>query len=397
VYIKNPYARILIRKDKIVLCNTKTGAFVRTRQTYYKDLERYLEGEKPLASCMEEKLEYLFSELCKIEYYISKEKYNEVFHIPMQVVYLSVTNRCNLKCKHCIASAVDVNHADTLDTEEWKRIIDQVAKLRPDQITITGGEPLVRPDFTELIRYAGKIFGKDKVILSTNSLLINESNIEDIISNVSAISISLDGYDERSCAAVRGRGVFQKVINSVNFIKANEYSNIFLSMLESAYTQEHADEFFSLCKKLGAKPILRRFSPTGRGEKYCDELMPGNEQEEPLQSENLTCMLCRPGRKELNISADGKVYPCAPLSVMKKLCMGDLKENSLDKILNPMKAENMVEHLRPWRVEVCKNCDVNLFCHNCIDYIMAIKRNSEQFKKMCNKTKAELEKIIWED
>lgn len=401
MYIKNPYARTLLRGDRIVLCNTKNGAFVRTSAKYYELLEECtkLEEQKIVAKDkkVEETLKYLFSELCKIDFYIPEKKFDKAFQMSMQIVYLSITDRCNLKCKHCIASAVDSRGEDPLDTEEWKNIIKQLVKAKPEEITFTGGEPLLRKDFIELLKFTKGCCGDTKLILSTNGILINDKNIKDITENVDTIAISLDGYDDESCAKVRGEGVYSKVIEAIKRIQANGYHKISLSMLESAYTEGHDAEFYTLCDELQVKPLFRRFSPTGRGEEHCDELMPNLENEEPLHADKLRCVLCHPGRKELDITAYGKVYPCAPLAGEKELCMGDLKENSLEEILNPQKAECLIEHLRPWKMEVCKDCDVNLFCHNCINYIIGIKQDTQRFKKFCNKTKAELEKIIWED
>lgn len=401
MYIKNPYAGTLLRKNRIVLCNTKNGAFVRTAAKYYELLEECLKQEGQKIVAVDEKvkgtLQYLFDELCKTEFYIAEEKFDEAYQVPMQIVYLSITNRCNLKCKHCVASAIDPKGEDPLNTEEWKKIIKQIVKLQPEQITFTGGEPMLRKDFIELLKYTKRCCGESKIVLSTNGIFVTDKNIKDIIENVDTIAISLDGYDEVSCAQIRGEGVYSKVIEAVKKIRANGYHKISLSMLESAYTEGHDAEFYSLCEELQVKPILRRFSPTGRGEQNRDELMPSPNVEEPVQENELRCVLCHPGRKELDIAADGRVYPCAPLAGVEELCMGDLKEKSLDEIMDPQKAESLVEHLRPWKMDVCKDCDVNLFCHNCINYILGIKQDTKRFERICNNTKAELEKIIWED
>lgn len=401
MYVKNPYARTLTREERIVLCNTKTGAFIRTPVSYYEELEKCLEAEEQKIYAaekkMEEVLKYLFKELCKIEYYIPLEKMKQTYQMPMQIVYLSVTNRCNLQCKHCASSAYGASGEDPVSTEEWKHIIDQLAAINPEQITFTGGEPLLRTDFVELLNYTRDKCCNSKLVLSTNGLLINDSNTADIVKNVSTVAISLDGYDDKSCSMVRGKGVYQRVLEAIKRLQANGYSKISLSMLESAYTQGHDSEFYALCQRLQVKPLLRRFTPTGRGEENRRELMPWSEPEcEKLVSqENVRCMLCRPGRKELDISADGNVYPCAPLAEVKELCMGNLKEKSLKEILDPQKAECMVEHLRPWKMEVCRDCDVNLFCHSCINYIRGIKQDPEQFQKICRETKVELEKFVW--
>lgn len=399
MYVKNPYARTLTREKQIVLCNTKTGAFIRTPASYYEELEKCLETEGQRI-CAEEKhteevIRYLFEELCKIEYYIPKEQREQAFWVPMQIVYLSLTNRCNLRCRHCASSALGANGEDPVSTEEWKRIIDQLSAVKPEQITLTGGEPLIRKDFVELLKYTWEKCEGSKIVLSTNGLLINDDNVKDIVKYTSTVALSLDGYNDESCSKVRGKGVYQRVIDAVKKLQANGYSKISLSMLESAYTQGHDTEFYALCERLQVKPLLRRFSPTGRGEENRKEFMPKAKSEKIVSRKNVRCMLCRPGRKELDISADGSVYPCAPLAEVKELCMGSLKEKSLEEILDPERAEYMVEYLRPWKMEVCRDCDVNLFCHSCINYIRGIKQDPVQFQKICSETKAELEKLVW--
>jgi len=73
--------------------------------------------------------------------------------------------------------------------------------LNPKGIVFTGGEPIMRKDLIELLHYARTNF-KGQIILSTNTLLITEKNINSILENITGISISLDGYDQNSCEIV---------------------------------------------------------------------------------------------------------------------------------------------------------------------------------------------------
>ncbi|MBL7114619.1 MAG: radical SAM protein [Kiritimatiellae bacterium] len=68
---------------------------------------------------------------------------------------ISLTERCNLRCVHCY---VGFPHkaSDELSTSEWKRIIDELADEGCLFLLITGGEPLLRPDFCEIYSYARK-------------------------------------------------------------------------------------------------------------------------------------------------------------------------------------------------------------------------------------------------
>lgn len=397
MYVKNPYARYLKRADQIVLCNTKTGAFVRTKIKYAEMLENCLSTREQqiVLDNLEtlKTLNYLFRELCKIEYYIQKDKYDEVYQVKMDIVYLSITNRCNLKCKHCVASAYGATGTDPMSTSEWKKVIDQIKTTNPGQITFTGGEPLLRKDALELMRYA-KEKTKSAIVLSTNGLLINDENVKELTRIVDTIAISLDGYDEKSCEKIRGVGVYRKVIDSIKRIQETGYNKISLSMLESSYTEDHISEFYKLCDGLKVKPVVRIFSPTGRGKNNRDELLPNQKREK--NEETCYCKLCRPGRRELNIAADGNVFPCVPLSEIQELCMGNIRDLSLKEIIDPKKADSLIDYLRPWNMDECSRCDVNLFCHNCINYILGIKQDNLHFKQICKKRKKQLEKLVWE-
>jgi radical SAM protein with 4Fe4S-binding SPASM domain len=73
---------------------------------------------------------------------------------------LAVTYRCNNDCAHCY-NARERNHPE-LDTDQWKRILDQLWSLGIPHIVFTGGEPTLRDDLPELIAHAeqnGQITG----------------------------------------------------------------------------------------------------------------------------------------------------------------------------------------------------------------------------------------------
>ena len=73
--------------------------------------------------------------------------------------------------------------------------------------------------------------------------------------------------------------LYRKVIDSIKRIQETGYNKISLSMLESSYTEDHISEFYKLCDVLKVKPVVRIFSPTGRGKNNRDELLPNQKRE----------------------------------------------------------------------------------------------------------------------
>lgn len=73
---------------------------------------------------------------------------------------------------------------------------------------------MLRSDFLTVLGYLRSIYN-GKITLMTNGTLIIPKNVEEIVSQIDSIDISLDGADEESCAVIRGKGVFEKVVSSI--------------------------------------------------------------------------------------------------------------------------------------------------------------------------------------
>lgn len=70
------------------------------------------------------------------------------------VVVWNLTQGCNLKCIHCYAHATQNKGSDELDTEQGKRVLDDLAEFGVPVVLFSGGEPLVRKDLPLLAEYA---------------------------------------------------------------------------------------------------------------------------------------------------------------------------------------------------------------------------------------------------
>jgi hypothetical protein len=68
----------------------------------------------------------------------------------IRTAHWSVTGRCNYRCKHCYMSAPDAKYGE-LDHEAAMDIVTQLAQCGVMEVTLTGGEPLVRSDFMEIV------------------------------------------------------------------------------------------------------------------------------------------------------------------------------------------------------------------------------------------------------
>lgn len=90
--------------------------------------------------------------------------------------HIYVTDNCNLDCHYCNEYDNSVPHPDTDDLKKWMRKIRDLGALR---LGYLGGEPLLHPDFVELVRY-GKELGFEKLSMSTNAFLLTEKILRDL-------------------------------------------------------------------------------------------------------------------------------------------------------------------------------------------------------------------------
>ena len=236
-------------------------------------------------------------------------------------VYFVLTNRCNLKCAHCCVCAnEDEKDIDILSTEDILLTIDKLIELNPFSITITGGEPLIRKDIFEILRYLSDNY-KGKIFLMTNGLLLNKQNVLDVIPYVDHIDISIDGVDEETCSAVRGKGVFTKVLDVVDLLHKNNYFKISLSMVFGSNNKHLIETFEELNRKHNTTAIVREFAPLGRG-KINSELFVSKDKKviSPVLNESLEELRknvyvgqCGAIENGFTIDYTGYIYPCSLL------------------------------------------------------------------------------------
>ncbi|WP_027179232.1 12,18-didecarboxysiroheme deacetylase [Maridesulfovibrio bastinii] len=135
------------------------------------------------------------------------------------VVVWNMTRRCNLKCVHCYAQAVDPDGVDEISTPQAKTLIDDLAQFGAPVMLFSGGEPLVRKDLVELAHYA---VGKGmRAVISTNGTLITKEKAKELKEvGLSYVGISLDGGEETHDKFRGVPGAFKKALEGVENCKA---------------------------------------------------------------------------------------------------------------------------------------------------------------------------------
>jgi radical SAM protein with 4Fe4S-binding SPASM domain len=135
------------------------------------------------------------------------------------IVVWNITQRCNLKCRHCYAAAAGCSkNKDELTHEEALRAIDGFAAYGCPVLLFSGGEPFVREDILELASYA-KSKGL-RVVFSTNGTLITPEIVKQIAAiGVSYVGISIDGTPTTHDTFRGVPGAYARSLNAIRLCR----------------------------------------------------------------------------------------------------------------------------------------------------------------------------------
>lgn len=410
MYKFSKHSRNIVNLDKVVLGNRETGQWVRISKEVYDILNLGIDNSMSLNELKsilydDEDRDYidnLYKKLCYLGI-VEDENTKQVFE--NKIASLEMTHRCNLKCIHCCIDADHVvSEKEDLSTDQIKKIFNKLIKWRPKSIMLSGGEPMLRSDFIELLKYLRNNYN-GKIIVSTNGTFINDKNVEILAKCSDQIDISVDGVDEESCSRVRGPGIFDRVINNVKLLKSTGFEKITLSMAVS-YKNEHLeDKFNKLNESLGTIPLVRAFAPVGRGKYNADEFLDNGLDQVYISEEFLSdeydkvfgICPCNAGKREIMIAYNGDLYPC-PSFMKSDYKLGNILEiEELDDMLGKNEeAYKSLDFMSPENYGKCKDCKVNLFCWTCPGELEDLKGRKEAFEDRCRKIKPVLYKRVWE-
>ncbi|MEM9131092.1 MAG: mycofactocin radical SAM maturase [Actinomycetota bacterium] len=242
-----------------------------------------------------------------------------------------LTYACNLACVHCLSSSGRRDPRE-LDTAEVLRLIDEMQRMQVFYVNIGGGEPMIRPDFYEIVDYATT--SGVGVKFSTNGSRIDAEGARRLAAmDYTDIQISIDGADAATNDAVRGEGSFATAVSAMDHLAEADFGQFKISVVMTRQNIPQLDAFESLADRYGAELRLTRLRPAGRGADSWHELHPHHEQQvqlyhwlldrpnvltgdsffhlNALGEENLPGLnLCGAGRVVCLIDPVGDVYAC---------------------------------------------------------------------------------------
>jgi len=255
---------------------------------------------------------------------------------PIEVQAL-LTNACDLSCAYCRCPELKIG---TLSTEQWKRLIRELASLGTMRIKFQGGEPTLRPDFRELSAEAKNA----KMITAVITHGGHIARREDLLDYIDEVIVSLDSPRAEVHDHQRGAGTWKPAVRTLELARRRSLAT-FVVMVVTRENLGDLEEMLRFCERIGAgmhaQPAVfgrAAFDDRARAVGLSHEeilamherLATWKEQGRPLMFSSATYRRvlrwpdatvlttpshgpsrCMAGRLYFHIEANGDVWPCA--------------------------------------------------------------------------------------
>ncbi|KQC12616.1 MAG: hypothetical protein APR63_10550 [Desulfuromonas sp. SDB] len=320
---------------------------------------------------------------------------------------ISVTRKCNLRCKYCFYND-EMQERNDVPLDEWAQFFKEIGSLGVEDLTLSGGEFFVRKDWLQILDLA--IENKMRFSILSNGTLIDEKTINLFNQHnrkrrLDYIQISIDG----SCAEVhdksRGKGSFEKAVRGLKLLKKNNFP----VAVRVTINKHNVDDLDNIARFLLEEIGLRMFGtndamPMGAGcfnqedvvlsppQQYkailkmgeLDKKYPGRlqaqagplakwngyremeeslKQEKPLNSRMGFLTACGCIYNKLSVHHDGIITPC---NMLADLEMGRINRDNIKDIWNKHPILIMLKERRliPMsEVPGCEGCKWQKYCN----------------------------------
>ena len=207
---------------------------------------------------------------------------------------ISVTERCNLRCQYCMPkNGIDLTPKEELmNTDEMLRLAKIFTNMGVKKIRLTGGEPLIRPDFEFIAIQLGKLreIGLEKLCITTNG--INLSRKLPILkdSHITNINISLDTLIDYKFEIITRRPGHKRVLQAIHdSIDCGMHTKINCVVMRGVNDEEVAN-FAEMAAKFPIEVRFIEYMPFGGNEWSEDLLVPWMETFDSIEK-GLSCQL----------------------------------------------------------------------------------------------------------
>lgn len=329
----------------------------------------------------------------KIRHLNQLAEYRKNILIPnpqLRQLFFELTIHCNEHCRHCGSECGDHKEKDPLTKEEYFSILDQVnhdfSKER-FMLCVTGGEPLLREDFFEIMGYAHSL-GFPWGMTSNGTLITKEIAHRLKECGMRTISISVDGLKESHEWFRQSIGSYDKTIKGIQNLLEEQFNHVQITTVVHAKNFSELEQMYDEFSKLGVKSWrVINIEPIGRAKEQ-PELLLTNEQYKQMfdfiishrnkgkMTVQYGCshylgldyerevrqwyFLCNAGVYTASITYNGDIISCLDVERRPELIQGNIRR---DKLIDIWKNKFEIYRNDFRKVGKCASCEHFKYCH----------------------------------
>lgn len=173
------------------------------------------------------------------------------FHREISYLRLSVTDRCNYRCRYCMPpSGVALRgHGEICSFEELYRMAEAAVRLGVRKIRVTGGEPLVRRGIVDFCARLAALDGLEQLCMTTNGALLRAYAKPLRDAGVTRLNISVDTLREERYHAITRCGRLQDALDGIAAAQAAGFTQIRLNcVLQGGINDDEIEDFVALSR-----------------------------------------------------------------------------------------------------------------------------------------------------
>ncbi|MBQ8966901.1 radical SAM protein [Ruminococcus sp.] len=304
-------------------------------------------------------------------------------------LFLELTVRCNERCLHCGSSCGEVQ-SEELTFEQYREFLDGVKAdlgVEGKMLCITGGEPLLRKDFFEIMGYAASLGFRWG--MTSNGTLIDKKIARRLRqAGMGTISVSIDGLEATHDAFRRTEGGYRKAMEGIQaLIDEGGFRHIQVTTVVTHRNIGELDELFEIFDKMDIDSWrVIGIEPMGRALRYPELLLRDDDQRrlmEFIRNKRMAgepvcygCshylgleyehevrdwyFLCTAGLQTASITACGDIIACLDIERRPEFVQGNILRDRFSRV--------WLEKFSPFRQkhwlssEKCRECEHNKFC-----------------------------------
>ena len=291
-------------------------------------------------------------------------------------VYLNLTNRCNLSCKHCV-NLSGPKETSELSSDIIKSLVEEMSRIGVFELIIGGGEPLLHPDILDIIRLVNS--KRISTGITTNGLVVNENMAKKLSKlNFNYLSVSLDGATRSTHEHIRGKGSFSGAIMALKNLKKYTSHRISIHFVIMKHNLSELPALFRLAEELKCDIGLDFIRAAGKISDYPELLIDRNDYFSCLDllfnrlmpDASVKVILperyypwtvdirlygnfgCGAANTCCGVDSEGYVFPCNFIPAVESL--DNLKDKSLQEIWLENKEFNRLRSLQANKI--CSDC-----------------------------------------